>query len=240
MACLCDFTHGAHQLGLAEEVAGTHAELAADNLFVQSVVAVDYHIVDAGLRAFDHSHFEGYGVAFDFALDGYELVEEVALVHIEVRHGVVVGGEALVEQLLVVYVARLHVEVGVEHVVGVDCVAHPVYVFDKVLLAFVEVDVHVNVVLIVGHYAVGCNLGVAVAFLVVLFEYSVEVVLIVALHEFFLAEEFEKIFFLVCFLHGSFESAVAQHLVAVKVDFVYFHLVVLVDNDIDKHLVFVR
>ncbi len=99
------------------------------------------------MRAFYHSHFEGYGVAFDFALDGYELVEEVAVVHVEVRHGVVVvGGEALVEQLLVVYVARLHVEVGVEHVVGVDSVAYPVYVFDKVLRAFVEVDVHIDTV----------------------------------------------------------------------------------------------
>ncbi len=70
-------------------------------------------------------------------------------------------------------------------------------------------------------------------------DYASEVVLIVALHEFLLAEDFEKVFFLVCLLHGAFESAVAQHLVAVEVDFVYFHLVVLVDNDVDKHLVFV-
>ncbi len=240
MSGLGDFACRAHEVGLAEEVARTHTELTADDFLVEAVVAVDDDVVDTCLRAFDHAHLKRDGVARYFTLDGHEVVEEVTLVHVEVGHGVVVLGESLVHELLVVDVAGLHVEVGVQHLVGVDGVADPLDVLDVVLVAFVEVDVHVDLVVVVGHHAVRDYARVAEAFLVVLLEDAVEVVLIVALDEFLLREELENVVLLVGLLHGALDGAVGEDLVAVDIDFVHLDLVVLVHVDVDDDFVLVR
>ena len=62
-------------------------------------------------------------------LDGYELIEEITLILIDVGYVVVialVGVGALLENLLVVDIAGLHVEHIVKEVAWVDSVAHPV------------------------------------------------------------------------------------------------------------------
>jgi len=62
-------------------------------------------------------------------LDGYELIEEITLILIDVGYVVVialVGIGALLENLLVVDIAGLHVEHIVKEVARVDGVAHPV------------------------------------------------------------------------------------------------------------------
>ncbi len=103
-----NFTCGTHEVGLAEEFAGTHAELAAYHLLIQLVVAVDHHAVDACLRPFDHAHLKRYAVAMDALLDGHKVEEEVAVVGIQTGHGIFVFIGALVEHLLVVYIAGVH------------------------------------------------------------------------------------------------------------------------------------
>ena len=155
MACLGYFSCGAHEVGLAEQLSGFHAQFAAYHFLVELVVAVDDDVVDACLRALGDAHFKRYAVAFDFAFDGYEVEEQIAVVHVEVAHGVVVLGEALVHVLLVVYVAGLHVEVGGEHVRRVYRVAHPADVLDVIAVSFVEFYVHVDGLFVVRYHAVG-------------------------------------------------------------------------------------
>ena len=161
------------------------------------------------------------------------------MVHVEVRNGVVVGGEALVHELLIVDVAGLHAEVVVEHLGGIDGVAYPRYILDVVFASFVDGDVDVDGLFVVRHNAVGHNTGVTEAFLVVFLEDEVKVVAVVALHKLLLAEDFEEVEALVSLLHCTLEGAVGEHLVAVDINLVHLHLVVLVDDDVDEGLVLV-
>ncbi len=101
------------------------------------------------------------------------------MVHIEVGNGVVVFVEAFAHKFLVIYITGLHIKEIVEVFVGVDSVANPIYILDIVLLAFVYIDIYIDFAVVVGHYAVGNDARVAVAFFVIFVEDSVEVVLIV-------------------------------------------------------------
>ena len=237
MAALGYLAVGAHEVALREEFAGAHAQLAADNLFVKAVVTVDDHVVDTCLGAFRYSHLEVDRVADDVALDGLEVIEEIAAVHVVVGDGVFVLIDALFKQLLVVDVPLFYSENLVEGRRGIERIAHPCYIVDIISFAFVDTDVDVDILVIVGHNRVADDTGVAVAFLVIFLDDAVEVVAVVALDEFFLLEEVEQLAFLVGLLHGALNGVVAHDLVALDIDFVDFDLVVAVDVDVDDHLV---
>ena len=96
---------------------------------------------------------------------------------------------------------------------------------------------HIDSLFVVRHDTVGHNAGVAVTFLVIFLKYAVQVVLIVALDEFLLAEYLPDVGLFVCFLDGALYLAVGQHFIALKIYFVDLHFVVLVDYNIDDHLV---
>ena len=234
---LSDFAQRAHEVGLAEQFAGFDAEFAAYDFFVEAVVAVDDDVVDTCLRTFHDAHFQGDAVAFDVFFDGYELEEEVSVVHIQRVDCIVVGAEAFVHVLLVVHVAGLHSEDVVEYGVGVYGVAYPVDVFDVVAFAFVDGDVYVDEFFVVGHDAVADDDGVAVSFFVIFFDDSVEVVLVVLFDEFFLAEEVYQLVFFVGFLHCALDLVGREDLVAGDVYFVYFDFAAFVYGDVYDHLV---
>ena len=115
------------------------------------------------MRAFHNPHFQCDGIAFDFRLDRDELEEQVALVHIEVGHGIVILHRAFVEECLVVDIAFFHSEDVVEHRRRVDCVASPCDVGDEILLTFFHFDEHVDIFLVIACHAVFQDFGVAVA-----------------------------------------------------------------------------
>ncbi len=208
MSGLSDFAQRTYKVALAEQFARFYTELAADNLFVKSVVAVDGHIVDSGLRTFHHTHFQRYAVAGNFAFDRHEVIEQVTVVHVQVGHSVLVFGESLVHQLLVVYVAGLEFEIGVEYFIGVYRVAHPCNILDIVLASLVDVDVNIDHLLVVRHYRVSHDFGVAIALFVVLLEYAVKVVAVIVLNEFFLLEQVQNLAVFIGFLHGALQLVV--------------------------------
>ena len=152
MAGLRDFTQRTHKIVLAEKLAGFHSQLTADHLLVKAVVTGDYHVVDPRLRAFYYPHFEVDGVAAHVTLDRHELEEQITVVHVEVRYGVIVLLSALVEKFLVVDISLVYAEYLVEPVGGIDGVAYPVYVVDIIFLAFAEVDVNVYGLIVVRHH----------------------------------------------------------------------------------------
>ena len=237
MACLCYFAGRADEVLLVEQLTGLYKQLTAYDLFIKAVVTVDDHVVDGGLWSLDHSHLKGDWVAVYVLLDGYELIEEITLILIDVGYVVVialVGVGALLENLLVVDIAGLHVEHIVKEVARIDGVAHPVDWADVVLLALFKGDVDVDGLVVVGDYAVAQDFCVTVALFVILFDDAVQVVLEVAFNKLLLAEEVDELALLVGLLHRALDGVVAQHLVAVDVDFVYLHLVVLVDIDVDN------
>ena len=62
-------------------------------------------MVECGLLALANAHFEVDGIAHDVYLDGVEAVEHVAVVIVEVAHGVVVARKAFLHERLVVDIA---------------------------------------------------------------------------------------------------------------------------------------
>ena len=114
MTGLCNFTGRTHQVFLGEQLTRTHAELTADNLFIKAVVTVDDDAVDTSLRTFDDTHLESNRVTLHLRFDWNELEEQVTVIHIEVGNGIVVFHRTLVQQSLVVNVAGLHAENGIE------------------------------------------------------------------------------------------------------------------------------
>jgi len=234
----CDLACGTHQVGLAEQVARTDAQLAADHLLVQLVVAVDHDAVDTRLRTLYDAHLQRDGVSVDALLDGDEVEEQVSVVCVEARHGVLVLVGALVQHLLVVDVAGIHTQHGVKRLGGVDCVAYPVDVGNVIFLALVHVQENVDgLVVEPGHGVVG-DFGVAVTKFVVLVDDALAVVGEVLVHEFLLAEQFQQVALLVGLLHGPLQLAVRQDLVALDVDLMYLHSGVAVDVDGQHGMVF--
>ena len=237
MSCLGDFTCRAHKCLLVEQFTGAHTQLAAHHLLIEAVVTVDYHLVDTRLRTLDDVHFEVDRVGVNVLLNRHEVEEEVAIVHVEVGNGIIVFGGTLVEELLVVHVARLDTEDIVEHIRGVDGVSHPVDARDIVFLSFLNLEIHIHLVVIVVYHAVAENLGIAVAKLVVFVDDELLVGLVVVGDKLLLAEKLLEASALIGLLHHALELAVAEHLVTVDVDFVHLHLVVLIDHNIHNHLV---
>ena len=79
-------------------------------MFVESVVAVDDHLVDVGGRTFDNAEFQIHRVAFDVHLNGIHVEEKVALVHVEGADAVLILVDALLDLLLVIDVASLQLQ----------------------------------------------------------------------------------------------------------------------------------
>ena len=240
MAGLGDFTSRTHKVALAEEFAWLDTELTADHLFIEAVVTVDDYVVDSGLRAFYNAHFEVDGVAAHVLFHRHYVKEEITVVHVGAGYGVVIIGGALFQECLIVDVTFLYAEERRKIFGGIDGVAHPGHIVDEVSLAFIEVDIYVDCLFVIGDHGVGENDGVAVAFFVVFLNDAVEVVLIVCLHEFFLTEKVDELAFLVGLLHHSLKLAVREHVVAVDIDLVDFDFVVLVDVNVDDHFIGVR
>ena len=234
------FACGAHQVAFGEKLARAHAQLAAYHFLVELVVAVDHHFVHAGLRTLDHTHLQGDRVALYFLLDRDKLEEQVAVVEVEVRHGVVILGGALVEHLLIVDIAWIHAEIRVEHVGRIDRIAHPGYVADVILASFVDTHEHVDLAVIVFRHGIVCDARVAVSQFVVFLYQTVQVILKVALHKFLLAEYFQDVAVLVGFLEGAFHFFVRQHLISLHVDPVDLDAVVAVHRHVEYGIVLLR
>ena len=163
----CQLTLRALQGVLGEEVAGLGAQLATYHVFIQTVVTVDAHVVDVGLRTLLDTHFEVDAVAYHVDFGRHQVVEQVTRVPVVVTHGVLVFGESLVQQLLVVHVALVHAQHAAQIVGGIDGVAHPRDVAQIVLLAFIHLDAYAHVLVVMVPHAVRDNLGVAETVLVV-------------------------------------------------------------------------
>ena len=120
------------------------------------------------LLSLEDTHLEVYRVANDVHLGRLQVVEQVSVVPIHVAHGILVFGESLAQQLLVIHVALLEVEQAAQVVGAVDGVAHPCDVAHIVFLAFVNLHVDVHVLVVDVPHAVLQYHGIAVAVFVVL------------------------------------------------------------------------
>ena len=93
--------------------------------------------------------------------------------------------------------------------------------------------------IIIVSNAIPYNYRVAIAFLVVLVDNALLIFLKVGTHKLLLAEPLKHVknTTLIGFLHSALNLGVAHHLVALDVNLVHINFLVLVDNDINNHLV---
>ena len=236
MPHLRQLAQGAHDVGLGVELSGLGVEFAADDMLIDTGVADDVDFVDGGRLPLVHAHLVVDGVAVDTHLDGLDIEEEVALVGVEFGDGIIVLVEAFVEFLEVVGVAALDAEDGVEVFVGVNGVADPCDVAEEVLCALIDSEIDIDAGGIFGgtDYAVGDDLGVAVADFVVLLNDQLLVILKLLRDEFLGAEEVDDVV-VVGLLHGVVDLVVSQRLIARDVDVsdFGFRLFVHVDSHFD-------
>ena len=237
MSRLSNLACRAHEVLLGEQVTGTNAQLTTHHLLIQAVVTVDDHLVDAGLFALEHAHFQVNAVPLDFALDGYELIEQVTVVQVQVGNSVIVFLCALGEQLLVIHITLLDTQDLVENDRRIDGVSHPGDVRDVITLALINLEVNVNALPIIGDHAVAHDDSVAVTFLVILVDDELLVGLIIALDELLLRENLQDVLLLIGLLHRALDLAVAQHFIAVDIDLVHLDFLMLVNIDVDDDLV---
>ena len=81
-------------------------------MFVKTVISVDYYTVDVSLRTFHNSQFEIDRVFLDVDFHWSKVEKEVTLIHVKCTDTVFVCIDAIVEFLLVIYIAFLHLKVA--------------------------------------------------------------------------------------------------------------------------------
>lgn len=142
---LCEVLHGAFDGIHGEEVARFGSEFASDDVFIDAVISGDAHVVEGGLSSFVDSNFEVDGVVVDVDFDRIHAGEDVAVVVVEVCHGVIFVAESFVEEVHVIDVSLLHFQDSFHEVRRIDRVADPGDVSEVVFfsLIVVEIDVHV-------------------------------------------------------------------------------------------------
>ena len=124
VTCLGQFTCRTDKVGLREEFTWTGAKLATDDVFVESVVTVDDHLVDACWRTFNYAELEIYRVALDVHLDGIHTEEEVALIHVEGADAVLILVDTFLDLPLVIDIALLELQEGEESFFRLHGITH--------------------------------------------------------------------------------------------------------------------
>ena len=198
------------------------------------------------LVALYDAHLEVDGVSYDVDLCGVEAVEDVALVPVHVSDGILVAREAFLYEFLVIHVAFLHAE-DIRELLGVIYrVAHPFDVADVVFLSLIDLYEDIDVLVVVGRDAVGYDACVAIAVFVV-FLYEVLLVFLISFGSVFLRlEEGVELTRLVGLCQRALGEErtldfLQRHLVVSDDgDLVDFHLLFLVDFDIENHHVLLR
>ena len=239
----CQLTCRALQGVFREEVARLGAQFAAHHLLIQAVVAVDVHMAQMGLCSLEDAHFQVYRVANDVDLYRVYAREHVAVVVVVVMHGIVVLDQTFVQQLLVVHVARLHVQHLVQTVGSDDGVAHPGDVAQVVALSFLNLHQYVDVLLVVVPDRVFQNGHVAVAQLVVFVDECLLGFGIAFRREFLRLQESGELACLMNLSKGtlgeelSLELFVRQLFVTLECDGAHFHLRLLVNVHVEDNAV---
>ena len=252
MSRCSDFTRRAHQSVTRKQVAGLRAQFATNHVFVESVVTVDSHAVDVGLRTFLNTHFEVDGVAFGLHFHRVNLVEEIAIVPISISDGIVVFRQAFFHQFLVIDIAFFHIENvaqsrNIAHSVSrINRVSDPRNVAQVVFRALIDLHIHVHVLRIDRPHAVFDNHGIAETQFVVFFDEFFLVFLPAVGRELLGFQETAEFTCLVGLRQCTFaqkttlDFLVAELVVALDDDAAHLHLLFFVDDDVENHVVLLR
>ncbi len=122
----------------------------------------------------------------------------------------------------------------------VDRVTHPRNIADIIFLTFVNINIDVNLFVIIRHNTVTHYFSITIAQLVIFLNDAVEVIFVILVHKLLLAEQFKQIARLIGLFNHPFQLAIAQHLIAVNVDFMHLDFRMFVNINIHDHFVLMR
>ena len=102
------------------------------------------------LRTFCHTHLHIDRVVVDIDFHGVDVRKDITVVVIIVASSIIILLQALVDVLLVIYIALLHAQYGIQIVGGNHGITYPGDVTDIVFVTFVEfhVDIHMLIVVV--------------------------------------------------------------------------------------------
>ena len=226
----------------AKEVAWFEFEFTTHNVLIHAAVTVNLDSVDCSLLSFRHSDFKIHRVAVNIHFYRLYAVEHISVIIIMVSNSVFVCVQTFSYVLLVVDVTLVHAKHSVESLGAIDGVAHPTDIAHIIALSFIDVEIHVNCVVAVINYTVRFNNGVSVSQFVI-FLYDAVLVLVIVLCDELLSLEQTLEALLISLLQEtstkeSSDELLARNIIVTSdIDLVYLHLLILVDNDINNHLV---
>ena len=200
-------------------------------------------MTQVGLRTLGDAHLEVDRVAFDVLLHRLDVGEHITVVVVKVAGGIVVFLEPLVEELLVIHVARLHAQHRTEIVRRINRIAHPVDAADVILLTLTDLQPDADVLRVDVPHAVAEDGGIAVTELIVFLDELFLISLPALRRELFRLKEGGKFAGLMSLGKGTFleetalDARILEFLVAFDGDGAHLHLRLLVDVDVEDDLI---
>lgn len=95
-----------------EEVARLRAQLTADDILIESIIAIDADTADTRLLALEDTHFQVDAITYNVDLSWFEVVEDITIVPIGITHRVVILRQSFAEVLLVIDITLVHTKQG--------------------------------------------------------------------------------------------------------------------------------
>ncbi len=229
---LRQLTQRTHDVRLRVELTWLGIELTANDMLIDARVARDVDLIDSCGLALVHTHLEVDTVVLDIDFDRLHIEKQIAAIGIQLRDGIIIALQTLVEHLEIVGVALFDTQRGIEQLVGIDRVADPVDIAHVVFLALADghIDIDTSGVVGVRNDAVRHDVGIAVTDFVILFDDGKLVLLVLFGDEFFGSEEVDDIV-IIRLLHRLVDLRVGQRLVAGDINLAHFCFGLLIHVD---------
>ena len=202
-------------------------------------------MVKTGLRTLHDTHLEVDTVVDDVHLDRLDAGEHVTIVVIVVAGGIIIFLQALLQQSLVVGVALLHAQHGIQIIGSNHRITYPSDVPDKILVTLIDTQEDIDMLIVVVPDGVFKDGRIAEAQLIVFLNQLLLGLLIALVGEFLRLEEVAELSGLVDLTEGTlaeertFDLLIGELIVTRYKDIAHLHLVLLVDIDIEHHLTLV-
>ena len=200
-----------------------------------------------GLRTLLDTHFHVDGVAHHVDIGGVNAREDITIIIIIVVYGIIVLEQTFVHELLVIDIAALHAQHGIE-VVGVDHrITCPRNVSEVIFLTFIDTEQYANMLLVNIPHRILQDGSIAESQLVIPL-YQVALGFGITLWSEFLLglEQVLQLTSLMERLQGTLGEelsgnlTVAQLVVTLNDDMLDAHFVFLIDIDVENNLVLAR
>ena len=195
------------------------------------------------LSSLEDAHLQVNRITHYVHLYGIQMIEHISIVVIEVTHSVIIGGRALAQLLLIIHIALLHAQDGIQYICGVKRITYPFDIAQIILLSLLHFEMDVHIILAKRYHAVRDYHSITITQFRIFGDKIFLGLIIVLLYEFLAAEPAADISLLVNLLQhtladeSTLDLSFAQILITGDIDMVDLHLVLLLHLYIQDNLI---